>query len=312
MSIDHRSGSGVAASNPSERGEVQGVRLTLLLFGVWNCNGLNENSVIIAAEEGCDVLGLTKTHNCSVDRYLSSKHRLVGQGQIAFMLGRRAADSVIAVTFPHERLGYMCIAGRLRNLLVFCCYMPTSSDPDQQEELYLLLTHLMRGCGSDIIITLGDFNAQLGRTPPGQRDIRIGWWGVQKRDNDASKRMRQFLADSHTAVVNTFFQHLATWQNPSDVENPRLWRQIDYVTISTRWKSCMTGARSYWRPSIRKFKHKLNHAMVKVNFCYRTKCSQVGKRPKRWDLGSLWDEQTVSQFDEKLREQGVGVINMEW
>ena len=52
--------------------------------------------------------------------------------------------------------------------------------------------------------------------------------------------------------------------------------------------------------------------MVKVNFCYRTKCSQVGKCPKRWDLGSLRDEQTVSQFDEKLREQGVGVINMDW
>ena len=52
--------------------------------------------------------------------------------------------------------------------------------------------------------------------------------------------------------------------------------------------------------------------MVKVNFCYRTKCSQVGKRPKRWDLGSLWDKQTVSQFDEKLREQGVGITNMDW
>ena len=190
MFINHRSGLGVAAvSNPSEQGKVQRVRLTPLLFGTWNCNGLNENSVIIAAEEGCDVLGLMETHNCSVDRYLFSKHRLVGQGQIAFMLGRRAADSVIAVTFPHERLEYIRIASRPRNLLVFCCYMHTSSHPDQQEELYLLLTCLMRGCGSDIIITLGDFNAQLGRTPPGQRDIRIGRWGVQKRDNDASKRI---------------------------------------------------------------------------------------------------------------------------
>ena len=59
------------------------------------------------------------------------------------MVGRRAADSVIPVTFPHERLGYMRIAGRLRNLLVFCCYMPITSHPDQQEELYLLLTRLM-------------------------------------------------------------------------------------------------------------------------------------------------------------------------
>ena len=116
--------------------------------------------MIIAAEEGCDVLGLTETHNRSVDRYLSSKHRLVGLGQIAFMLGRRAAGSIIAVSFPHEGLGYMRIAGRPRNLSVFCCYMPTSSHPDQQEELYLLLTCLMRGCGSDSIITLGDFNAQ--------------------------------------------------------------------------------------------------------------------------------------------------------
>ena len=163
--------------------------------------------------------------------------------------------------FPHEQLGYMHIAGHPRNLLVFCCYMPTSSHPDQQEEPYLLLTRLLQGCGSDINITLGDFNAQLGRTPPRQRDIRIGRWGVPKRDNDASKRMQQYLADSDTAVVNTFFQqkreNLATWRNPSDVENPRLctWRQIDYVTISTLWKSCMTAARSYWRPSIRKVKH---------------------------------------------------------
>ena len=72
----------------------------------------------------------------------------------------------------------------------------------------------------------------------------------------------------------------------------------------------MTGARNYWRPSIRKFKHKFNHALVKVNLCYHTKCSQVGKSPKHWDLGSLRDEQTVSQ--EKLREQGVGITNMEW
>ena len=81
MSIDYRSGSGIAASDPSERGgEVQRVRLTPLLFGMWNCNGLNENSVMIAAEDGCDVLGLTETHDRSVDRLLTSKHRLVGQG----------------------------------------------------------------------------------------------------------------------------------------------------------------------------------------------------------------------------------------
>ena len=71
-----------------------------------------------------------------------------------------------------------------------------------------------------------------------RKDIHIGRWGVQKIDIDAGKHMRQFLADSDTAVVNTFFQqkreHLATWQNPSDVENPRLWRQIDNVTVSTR------------------------------------------------------------------------------
>ena len=210
---------------------MQRVRLTPLLFGTWNCNGLNENSVVIAAEEGCDVLGLTETHDRSVDRLLTSKHRLVGQGQIAFMVSRKAAASVITVTFPHQRLGYMHIAGRPRNLSVFCCYMPTSSHPDQQDELYLLIVRLMRGCGTDIIITLADVNAQLGRTPPGQHDTRFGRWCVQKRDNDAGRHMREFLADSDTAVVNTFFQqkreHLATWRNPSDVENPRLWRQID-------------------------------------------------------------------------------------
>jgi len=105
MSVDHWSGSGVTASDPSERGdEVQCGWFTPLLFGTWNCNGLNENSVVIAAE-GCDVLGLTETHDRSVDRLLTSKHRLVGQGQIAFMASRKAAASVITVTFPHKRWG---------------------------------------------------------------------------------------------------------------------------------------------------------------------------------------------------------------
>ena len=219
MSINHRSGSGVAALNPSERGKVQRVQLTPLLFRTWNCNGLNEKSVIIVAEEGCDVLGLTETHNCSVDRYVFSKDRLVSQGQIAFVLGRRAADSVIAVMFPHERLGYMCIAGHLRNLLVFCCYMHTSSHSDQQEELYLLLTRLMRGCGSDII-TLGDFNTQLGRTPPAQRDIHIGWWGVQKRDNDAGS---SWLTVTQRLSTQSSNRKENTWQ-PG--ETPAMWRTL--------------------------------------------------------------------------------------
>ena len=93
------------------------------------------------------------------------------------------------------------------------------------------------------------------------------------------------------------------------METDRLGDDINPLEILYDWSAQLrTGALVY----IRKFKHKFDHAMVKVNFCYRTKCSQVGKSAKRWDLTSLQDDQTVIQFNEKLREQGVGITTMEW
>lgn len=56
-------------------------------------------------------------------------------------------------------------------------------------------------------------------------------------------------------------------------------------------------------PKYQEVKHKFDHVMVKVNICYCIECSQVGKRPKCWDLASQQGKQMVKQFDKKLREQ---------
>ena len=82
---------------------------------------------------------------------------------------------------------------------------------------------------SDLLIILGNFNAQTGK----RSDDNV-WRGVCGKHgvgscNEAGEKFLEFCAVNNFTIMNTWFKpiHLATWQHPTTKQG----HMIDYVVM---------------------------------------------------------------------------------
>ena len=90
----------------------------------------------------------------------------------------------------------------------------------------------------DIIMITGDFNAKVGEGVQHEDETRaIGSHGLGSRNEKGSIILVDFCLANRLTVTNTIFQQHPSrkysWISP----NGLVRNQIDYILISSRWKS---------------------------------------------------------------------------
>ncbi|GAA55110.1 craniofacial development protein 2 [Clonorchis sinensis] len=129
-----------------------------------------------------------------------------------------------------------------RCLLVVSAYAPTdcSSDAVQDRFYDALNALLLRAKSLDIVVVVGDLNAQVGRLSVSQTHLG-GRYGLDSARTDNGERLLQLCADRRLFLGCTYFlnsrSRLATWCLPMACR-PRT--QIDHIAISYRWGGSIT------------------------------------------------------------------------
>ena len=89
---------------------------------------------------------------------------------------------------------------------------------------------------------MGDFNAQLGALRQGCETI-LGPHGTPTAHNNNNEWLISFYAVNGLTISKTFFQHKLIHKKIWRAQDGMTLKEIDYICISTRWKSSLQDVR---------------------------------------------------------------------
>lgn len=275
-------------------------------LGTWNVRGLLKTGKLHIVENemrnyNLALLGLSETH------WKGSGHFSTGSGNTVYFSSKNESKNGVAFLVPrtiNDRVaGYNPISDRIIgikiraspcNINVLQVYAPTADSSEQEiEEFYgeleLAIVQIPR---REILMVSGDMNAKVGSTRD-EEHLRntVGRFGMGTR-NERGERLIQFCQEKSLTIASTCFQHhirrLYTWRSPGD----RVRNQIDYIMISSRWRSSIFNTRTYPGAECGS-DHQLLVANLKIKFKAAREIQKNSKPTKR----------TVEEFKVEIRSK---------
>lgn len=185
-----------------------------------------------ATPDGCTIL------------YSGKPNNLPRSSGVGFLLSKRAHDALISWKPYSDRVISIRLRTRARNLTCIQCYAPTeAADRSMKDEFYKVLdkaiTTTHRG---DILVVMGDFNAQIGPVNTNLEGI-MGTHALGRK-TDNGEIFLGMCAANNLVVGGSLFPHKrihkVTWESPDLVTE----NQIDHITISRKWRGSLLDVRN--------------------------------------------------------------------
>ncbi|XP_058612499.1 uncharacterized protein LOC131527427 [Onychostoma macrolepis] len=173
------------------------------------------------------------------------------------------------------------------------CYAPRDDHEDTEKDLvYQQLQDLLdKVPRHDILLVMGDLNAQVGEDRSGFEEV-LGPHGYGKR-TDNSDRLVQFYTMNNMEVGSTLFKHKDIHKIMWISNDHKTQTQIDHIAIGPRWRTpCLQDVRVYHGADICS-DHHLAIAKFKVKLRWKKK---KDSKPQWFDTSKLNDAVTGAQF----------------
>lgn len=224
-----------------------------------------------------------------------------GQLGTGFIISKTVRNSVIDYNTITDRICKIRLKGKFRNITIFSIHAPTEEKSDDiKESFYDKLDHaLLQVPRYDMILVMGDFNAQVG-CKENQRAV-AGQYSLHDYNNGNGDYLADFASRNNLYIRSTSFQHkrihMGTWKIPGKNEA----NQIDHVLISKRHYSSIIDVKACRGPNCDS-----DHYLIKTLVREKLATLQSLKRNKqtKWDTCKLkTDENVLSSYQEDIREK---------
>lgn len=149
----------------------------------------------------------------------------------------------------------------------------------------------------DMLMIMGDFNAQLGAQDRSAWDGALGKFCLGKHITGNGTKLLSFCSANQLVVRNTFFQqkdiHLATWVGPSG----HLGNQIDYIIVRKADAISVHNCRAFKGTSLES-----DHRLVRAKCSLPTHCFQMRRvhAQARVDVTRLEDAEVAQAFQQRV------------
>jgi len=184
------------------------------------------------------------------------------------------------------------IKGKLHNITFVNVYAPTEDTEDEiVDEFYETLQSVCDQLSKhDAIITLGDFNAKLGKEQT-YREIN-GRHSLHETTSNNGFRLVQY------AAINSF-EVLSTWY-PCKIPGTEDTNQTDHILVSKRWATDIENIRTY-RGANSDSDHFLVRARLKQKIAIITR-NRMEHR-KRWNIDKLDETQVQHHYQQEIQKE---------
>nr|XP_032632457.1 craniofacial development protein 2-like [Chelonoidis abingdonii] len=188
----------------------------------------------------CDILGICETQQKELEvNWKDGSTVRLGKGDgarnvggVRFIISKDWVSKVISCQLISSRIGVLHLQMESKAILkVIQAYAPTSTSEDEEvEEFYQELKRALMQ-KSTYIITMGDFNAKVGRGKAGEKFI--GRYGSGER-NERGERLVTMAETKELNMANTWYKKKIakrwTWIMP----NVKSKNEIDYILVNKR------------------------------------------------------------------------------
>ena len=180
-------------------------------------------------------------------------------------------------------------------------YAPTeNADNDEKEHFYSDLSNYLQSRPlHNLVVTLGDFNARIGRDAMNYHSKVIGKYAYHQESNDNGNRLIDFCESTNMNLATTRQphpnRHQWTWKHPNGHK-----AQLDHVLIRGKWINSLRNCRSYNTVEIDS-DHRIVTARIKISFRIAKISSD---RPIKYDHNMLLiNSQTRSKFQLEVKNR---------
>ena len=235
---------------------------------------------------------------------------------VGFLLSKKVVSSLKDWKPISERIITARFKSKVRYITIVQAYAPTdSADLADKEKFYDELQATMINIKrQDIILVIGDFNAQIG---PDNMELEhiMGRHGMGSITENG-ELFTEFCCENELVIGGSLFPdkdcHKQTWTH----HRTRKGYQLDHVCISSKWRGSLLDVRNRRSADIQS-DHELVVAEIRLKISRVTQKSQAVLR--KYDVHKLKDRKTKQVFSDKLRDlnlsQGIGPntdINTAW
>jgi exonuclease III len=200
-----------------------------------------------------------------------------------------------------ERIITARIQTKLRKMSIVKCYAPTeNAELDEKEAFYSLLDKTLIGIKkSDIIVMMGDFNAQVRHN---NQDIEhiMGRYGLPFDENENWQLLIELCGKHGLVIGGTVFPrkegHKVTCISAE--KDKQRGNQIDHICISRNWRTSLLDVRNKRRADIGSDHHMIMGIL-------RIKTQKVIRKTinrRRYNLKRMEEIECQKAFKTKLRE----------
>lgn len=282
-------------------------------IGTWNVRTLSETSRLAQVCKEFNTYKLTMLGLCETRWYDSGEFTtadgltLLYSGKtsdeprssgVGILLSQPAKKALIDWKPYSDRIITARLRTRARNLTCIQCYAPTeAAELSTKESFYDLLgrvlTTVHRG---DIVIMMGDFNAQVGADNTSVVNT-MGKHGLG-RLTENGELLLETCTTNNLVIGGTLFPHprvhKVTWVSPDG----RTENQIDHITISRKWRGSLLDVRNKRGADIAS-DHHLVLATIRIKISAIKKNNQVPQR--RYNVDKLKDATVANSFTGELK-----------
>jgi exonuclease III len=168
-----------------------------------------------------------------------------GDRGVGFIVFKKASWSVLGFSPIYDRICTVRIKGNVHNITFVNVYAPTEDNENETVDKFYATLKVV--CDEipkhDAIVTLGDFNAKLGKEQL-YKDV-IGRHSLHEVTNRNGLRLVLYATISNFKVLSTWFPrkdiYKGTWKIPGTNDT----NQIDHILVSKRWASDIENVRIY-------------------------------------------------------------------
>ena len=218
-----------------------------------------------------------------------------GNRGVGFIASKKASRSVLGFSPTCEGICTLRIKGKFHNITFVYVYSPTEDTEDGiGDEFYetpqfvcdVLPKH-------EAIITLGDFNAKLGKEQL-YKDI-TGRYSLHEVTNNSGLRLVQYATIwAHGVQVKIYTKELGTIPDTIDTN------QIDHIPVSERWATDIENVRTY-RGANSDFDHFLVGARLKQRLALRAR--NRTKNRKRWNVDKFNERDVEHYYQQEVQRK---------
>ena len=275
-------------------------------IGYWNVRTLYQSTKLAQVIKEMEaykihILGLSEVRWLESGKFMSKNKTILFSGRqdnihrdgVALILDKQAVSALEEWTPVNERLLTARFITAHAKVTVIQCYAPPNDhDDDDKDAFYQQLQDLVEKVPRhDILLVMGDLNAQIGEDRSGFEDV-LGPHGYGKR-TDNGDRFVQFCAMNNMKVGSTLFEHKDIHRITWISNDHRTQTQIDHIAIGPKWRTpCLQDVRVYRGADVCS-DHFLSIAKLQVKL-KRPKKKEMKSR--RYDTSKLKDPATQAEF----------------